>query len=97
MHGEEWAKLPFYIVALDDFGQSGEPRVACGLERAGFPLQRYVSPNRNQEVVDALRAKGARTAKDDFGMFISMEMDAELRKVPIMGAYVDSCTETWRP
>lgn len=92
MHGEEWPTLPFYIVALDDFGQAGEPRVACGLEQAGFPLRRYVSPNRNQEVVDALRAKGVRTAKDDFSAFISMEMDGELRNVPIMGAYVDSCT-----
>ena len=92
MHGEEWPRLPFYIVALDDFGQTGEPRVACGLEQAGFPLQRYVSPNRNQEVVDALQAKGACTAKDEFGMFITMKMGAELRKVPVMGAYVDSCT-----
>lgn len=25
MHGEEWPRLPFYIVALDDFGQTGEP------------------------------------------------------------------------
>mgnify|MGYP007048653857 CR=1 FL=1 len=69
-HGEEWPRLPFCVVALDDFDQKGEPRVACGLERAGFSLQRYVSPNRNQEVVDALQAKGACTAKDDFCFFV---------------------------
>ena len=64
---ENPADLPGFVAVLDDFDESGTLRTTEALiTDLGVPANKIISPNRNPEVVDALKAKGVCAEVGDF-------------------------------
>lgn len=76
------------VAILDDFdAKGGKPRTASALLAAGYAAERILAPNKNQEVVSALRAMGVRSVQKDG---LVRALDEDFADETVLGAYVDS-------
>lgn len=79
-------------MTLDDFGEEATLRVATALVKYGFQAQLILSPNKEQVVVDALEAFGAKTVLMDFTDALQGDFGQFLKNTALVGAYVDATT-----